>query len=97
MSALTPIRKPLTDAVRIQIIALLDAHRVDNGAAMADLLYAAHGAMCDSEYMNYGSVNLEDVADTMNKEIRSHESEVETPSCWPMPDMSFLNIRRSAT
>ena len=95
MSALTPTRKPGTDATIAHIVALLDAYRFD-GADIATVLYAAHGAMCDSPYMDFGSVNLEDVADTMSQEIRSHESEVEAPSCGPMPDMSFLNIRRSA-
>ena len=93
MCALTVIRKPGTDAAVAAIVLLLDSHRFD-GADIAAVLYAAHEAMCDSEYQRYGSADIEGLADTITREIKAHATECgEQPSYWPALDLAFLNIR----
>lgn len=98
MSALTTIRKPGTDQALAEILSLLQSHRFEGADAVA-VLYELHASIVDSDYMGFGSVSLEDVADRMGREVRafgqdcSHRVRRPLPVWFPSLNLNNLNIR----
>ena len=98
MSALTTIRKPGTDQALAEILSLLQSHRFE-GADAVSILYELHGSLVDTDYMQFGSVSLEDVADTVSREVRdfgqdcSHRVRRPMPDWFPSLNLNNLTIR----